>query len=907
MHRAFLAAILAIGLPAGLAAQGLLITEFMADNSATLSDFEGSSPDWIEIYNGTGGAVNLAGYALTDNANQPLKWVFPNPVNLGPGQFLVVFASGLDRRVPGQELHTNFNLSTSGEHLSLRTPAGVVLSSFGAAYPPQYKDVSYGLPFVAGSPSGTGAYLSAPTPGAANAPAASILADLAHTPSWPGDNDTILIAVRPILLPGRTLASIQLRYRVHFGAEILAPMNDSGVLGDLVAGDGIYTGQIPMSASAPGQMVRWRVTATDSQGGSMRAPLFPSATNSPEYGGTVIQDPGVSSGLPILQWFVQSPPAAETVAGTRASLFYDGAFYDNIFVRRRGGSSAGYPKKSFKFDFNAGYHMYWSVELPGAEEINLNTTWADKAFIRQNISYDVYRDAGGQSSLSEPVRLMQNGNFHSVAIFVEQVDRRMLAREGLDPRGALYKMYNTCNSSTNGVEKKTRLYENHADLAQLVSAIQQQGSALETWLFDNLNVGAVLNYLAATCLILDNDHVAKNYYLYRDSEDTGEWRFLPWDKDLTLGRNYTLSGGVLNDTMFAGQDPYAHPLFGDQQRPKVDGPWNRLIDAVYRVPRLREMYLCRLRTTMDRILNPPGTPLAERYYESRIAALQGRMAADAALDQSAWGIPNWGAPLDFSAAVNQMLASHLDPRRLHLYQAHGPAGSGLVPAAAASAPGILPGVVEASPVSGNQREEYIQLVNCTPAAVDVSGYLVAAGSILARIPEGTVIAAGDSLYLSPDVQAFRQRTSGPSGGQGLQVVKAWSGDLQPQVPIQIFTSAGVLVAGGPAFSLSTTGVQDVSLSVAFAPPYGELYIPISALVSQPPGCGPFAGLGADAVFTVMFPLGTHPFHVQANAAGQYAFALPPGSLPAGVTIDSRAISIGGPGMFGLSPLVRITF
>lgn len=34
---------------------------------------------------------------------------------------------------------------------------------------------------------------------------------------------------------------------------------------------------------------------------------------------------------------------------------------------------------------------------------------------------------------------------------------------------------------------------------------------------------------------------------------------------------------------------------------------------------------------------------------------------------------------------------------------------------------------------------------------------------------GTVIAAGKSLYLVPDVSAFRARSSSPGGKQGLQV------------------------------------------------------------------------------------------------------------------------------------------
>ena len=526
--------------------------------------------------------------------------------------------------------------------------------------------------------------------------------------------------------------------------------------------------------------------------------------------------------------------------------------------------------------------------------------------MRQPLCYELYDLVGCPGSESFPVRVERNGSFYSVAIWVEQPDERLLEREGLDPSGALYKMYNQLTSSSSGVEKHNRQYEGNSDLSALVSGIALNGAALETYLFDNINIPAVLNYLAATTVMFDNDHVHKNYFLYRDSDGTGEWMFLPWDKDLTLGRNYTLSGGVLNDTMFANTDPQCHPLFGDQQHPKLGGEWNRLIDAMYRVPRIQEMYLRRLRTAMDQYLQTAATPVGQRHLESRIATLQSQMSADVALDASSWGLPTWGSPMNFSTAVNQLLNSYLTPRRTHLYGTHGSGGSGLVPDTQPMVPGVTVTRVVADPQSGNQAEEFVQLSNCGSIAIDVSGWYLVAGGTLATVPEGVVIASGDSIYLSPDVKAFRLRAQSPRGGEDLLVVQAWDGDLQALVPVQLYTNQGILVSGGPVLSITTGGAGDVSINVSSVPPFAELWLPVTATTTAPVGCGPFLGMAGDALFTMFFPLGVQPFHVSADASGGYGFSAPAGTMPPGTEIDARTVSLSGSG-FAISPIVRVTF
>jgi len=141
--------LLAIGLlMASPASARLYITEFMANNRATIEDEDGDAPDWIEIFNSGTESVNLEGYFLTDAADTLTMWSFP-AVEIAENGFLLVFASEKDRRNPGSELHTNFRLSSDGDYLALVNPDGTsIVAEFGTEenpVPEQFEDSSYGL------------------------------------------------------------------------------------------------------------------------------------------------------------------------------------------------------------------------------------------------------------------------------------------------------------------------------------------------------------------------------------------------------------------------------------------------------------------------------------------------------------------------------------------------------------------------------------------------------------------------------------------------------------------------------------------------------------------------------------------------------------------------------------------
>ena len=204
-----------------------------------------------------------------------------------------------------------------------------------------------------------------------------------------------------------------------FGPEIVVPMMDDGLHGDGAAGDGVYGGAIPAGASAPGQMVRYYITATDTSGDRSRWPLFPDPRASPQYLGTVVADLSVTSALPVLHWFVQAPAGADNVSGTRCSIFFEGEFYDNLHVYIHGQSSLGFPKKSYNFDLNKGYHFRYAPNEARVSDFNLLTTYPDKAHLRNILAYATYRDAGAPYHIAFALRVQQNGKFYSDAHYVE--------------------------------------------------------------------------------------------------------------------------------------------------------------------------------------------------------------------------------------------------------------------------------------------------------------------------------------------------------------------------------------------------------------------------------------------------------------------------------------------------------
>lgn len=530
-------------------------------------------------------------------------------------------------------------------------------------------------------------YLQQPTPGADNTTVITALGpDITLTtrnPPRPAASAaapfTVTTRVAATLRP---VQSVTLRYVRMFdqaaGAENSLAMLDNGTGGDLVAGDGVYTGLIPgsfMQTIATGQMLRWRVVAQDTAGNVSTDPPYLDPRNSDRYFGVITRTPGVVSNLPVLHWLASaqsthngqtnhnfSQAASNSRTASTGCFYYqepgaaEGRFHDNVRFSLHGQSTGGFDKKSQNVNFNRDNPFVWRTGEAPVGSVNLLSNYADKSRIRNTLAWEFWNATRHPSHWCQPVRVQQvipatvaggeSAQFYGIWDMTEDGNADFLDRVGLDRDGALYKCYNSLDNATqtasnaSGVEKKTREWEDFSDLAALVTALNPSNSmsARRQWTYDNVDVPALVNLLAMHLFIRSNDMGHKNYYIYRDTNGSREWTLLPWDQDLSFGHTWVSGPSYFDDDI-------------DSARGLVSGSTAnnrlmRLISADHASsPELAAMYLRRLRTLMDTWLGPDTAPVA--HFEGRVAHWldvmdpnPGNYAAgtdDADLDYRKWG------------------------------------------------------------------------------------------------------------------------------------------------------------------------------------------------------------------------------------------------------------------------------
>lgn len=111
----------------------LVINEVLAINSTTL-DRGGIFPDLIELYYDGPTSMSLSGVSITDNPDDPRKFVFSAGTSIQPGGYLRLYA---DSDTASSGIHLGFALDGDGEGLYLYDSSGELLDSveFGIQLP----------------------------------------------------------------------------------------------------------------------------------------------------------------------------------------------------------------------------------------------------------------------------------------------------------------------------------------------------------------------------------------------------------------------------------------------------------------------------------------------------------------------------------------------------------------------------------------------------------------------------------------------------------------------------------------------------------------------------------------------------------------------------------------------------
>jgi len=116
----------------------VFINEVCDNNFSTIPLLWHEDDDWIELYNGTGKAVSLEGWTISDDESDLQRYTFPQ-LTLGAGEYLLLFANGEDT-VTEDGIFLNFKVS-QGENIYLCDADGLVVDS--VAVPELETNTSY--------------------------------------------------------------------------------------------------------------------------------------------------------------------------------------------------------------------------------------------------------------------------------------------------------------------------------------------------------------------------------------------------------------------------------------------------------------------------------------------------------------------------------------------------------------------------------------------------------------------------------------------------------------------------------------------------------------------------------------------------------------------------------------------
>ncbi len=510
----------------------LFINEFMASNQSTVADPNNEYDDWIEIFNGEAYDIDLSGYFLTDNLNNPHKWAFPS-ISLPAGGHLLVWADDQPNQIG---CHASFKLDKDGEQIGLYW--GTVLVDT-ITFGPQRTDVSFGRRsdgdnrWVFFDPA-----FNAPTPGAANH-----YVEVATLPPPKFSlNDGFYVGAITVELRSDDPAAA-----IHYTLDGSMPTASSPQYAHP-----IYIAA-PTTVRAlcrkqiePGQYQISEVVS--------RCYLIDIDNSMPLI--VIVCDPDAHRG--IYAW----PQPGEPHGSIPGQLkLFDGAHLLQadlpIELSMRGGFSLLSPKKSYQVDFVAqnlqydlfdqDYNAPRPANLPRSfHSINLNGMSSDYSLIRNFLAFHLLRRAGAISPQVAFVRLFINDQDQGIYIAMERIDQWLVKNRFGNDRYDIIKtgIEHRCDltpDNQNGQYFELKAGDFNA-FNNLITWLNQSGRNYEE-LSNKLDIPSFLLYDLMCRFSNNKDSYDINYYLIRNREQpNSKWIILLWDCDESFGWDSRVTG-----------------------------------------------------------------------------------------------------------------------------------------------------------------------------------------------------------------------------------------------------------------------------------------------------------------------------------------------------------------------------
>jgi hypothetical protein len=231
-------------------------------------------------------------------------------------------------------------------------------------------------------------------------------------------------------------------------------------------------------------------------------------------------------------------------------------YADHAGVELRGRTSIQYPKKNYAIELRTSAGAENATNLLGMGQESdwvLDGSWVDRSFMRNDLAFGLYRDAGYYAPESRYCALQLNGEPRGIYRLCEKIKRD-------DDRVALVEDNGTGNSfiikqDTEGVVRFTLGLEARWQLIypKQSTATTAQVASIQSWLdglaaaledatsdgpgsgvFSYLDFDSTVDYILVQELSKNVDAYTLSVHFARNASEAA--RFVPWDFDLSFGQ-----------------------------------------------------------------------------------------------------------------------------------------------------------------------------------------------------------------------------------------------------------------------------------------------------------------------------------------------------------------------------------
>jgi spore coat protein CotH len=291
-----------------------------------------------------------------------------------------------------------------------------------------------------------------------------------------------------------------------------------------------------------------------------------------------------------------------------ATLTIDGETIPNSSIRSRGSGTRNGVKPGLRVDFT---RKVKTQTFHGLKILVLDNMYNDFSFLREQLSFAVFEQAGIRVPRESFARLTVNGQYWGVYAIVEAIDKVFVTNHVDGGEGNLFE-YNVpagqpdqvfawdfslsrggtaANYIPSPFEPKTN--EDHLDGSALVAFLRTISEAPDATFVNDISAfidpRELLTYYAIEVATAEVDGLtgyfgANNFYLYQ-LQGTGRFLFIPWDHDFnfTQGNHAIYFGSGRNRLI---ERLLASPELGAYYRDTLESIMTHYMNAGWMTPRI---------------------------------------------------------------------------------------------------------------------------------------------------------------------------------------------------------------------------------------------------------------------------------------------------------------------------------